>query len=351
MPTIGVASPAHPFLKQAAEHLPPSVHLGTSSWSFPGWQGLLYDRAHTTTALAHGGLSAYAAHPLMRTVGIDRSFYAPLTIDEYRAYAAQVPAAFRFLVKAPAAVCDAALRGARGVPTRANPDFLNADLAAETFVTRCLAGLGVHAGPMVFQLSPLTDAQLADPAALIDRLGQFFAALPPLADDARARGACYALELRDASLLTPRLIRMLRERRVRYCLGVHARMPDVARQAAALQMLDAPEVPVGSATVPIPHPLPTPAADPRPLIVRWSLHAGMRYEGAKDRYAPFDAIIDADLPTRQALAALILRYLAAGQSSFVIVNNKAEGSSPLSCGWLASALAALCGVAPEIQAG
>lgn len=357
VPPIGVASPPHAFLQDAAAGLPRLVHLGTSSWSFPGWQGLLYDRAHSTSALAHGGLTAYAAHPLLRTVGLDRSFYAPLTVAEYRAYAAQVPSPFRFVVKAPAAVCDAAIRGTRGAPTRSNPDFLNADLAIETFIARCREGLGPHLGPMVFQLSPLPDAQLADPVALIDRLGRFFAALPSLDADARAQGACYALELRDASLLTPRLIRMLRTQRVRYCLGVHARMPDVGRQAAALALLDAPEM-APSAMTPRVDAVASPASvssptsaeetrsplspEPSPLIVRWNLHAGLRYEGAKTRYEPFDAIVDADIPTRHALAALILRYLAAGQSSFVIINNKAEGSSPLSCGWLASALAALC---------
>ena len=350
VPPIGIASPPHAFLHDAASGLPGLVHLGTSSWSFPGWKGLLYDRAHSTSALSHGGLAAYAAHPLLRTVGIDRSFYAPLTVAEYRAYADQVASPFRFVVKAPAAVCDAAVRGPRGVPTRANPDFLNADMAAETFIARCREGLGPHLGPMVFQLSPLPDAQLANPAALIDRLGRFFAALPSLDDAVRAQGACYALELRDASLLTPRLIRMLRTHRVRYCLGVHSRMPDVDRQAAALQLLDAPEDPPSTPTSGATSPLPsTPAEhgsslsrEPSPLIVRWNLHAGLRYEGAKARYEPFDAIVDADIPTRHALAALILRYLRAGQSSFVIINNKAEGSSPLSCAWLASALAALC---------
>ncbi|MCP1116715.1 DUF72 domain-containing protein [Robbsia andropogonis] len=325
LPAIGTATPPHPFLAAAAAALPERVHLGTSSWSFPGWEGLLYDRPYSTEALAHGGLAAYAAHPLLRTVGIDRSFYAPLSIEAYQDYASQVPSDFRFLVKAPAAVCDAAIRGPRGMPSRANPAFLDVEQAIETFVHPCLTGLGSRVGPMVFQLSPLTDAQLADPAALIDRLGRFFAALPALDDAARRNGACYALELRDAGMLTPRLIKMLHARQVRYCVGVHARMPDVSRQSAALAMLDGQD-PRGAAL---------------PLVVRWNLHAGMRYEGAKTRYEPFDAIIDPDVTTRQAVAALILRYLRAGQSSFIVINNKAEGSSPLSCAWLASALAVL----------
>ena len=39
------------------------------SWSFPGWSGLVYDRASTETELARNGLGAYAAHPLFRSVG------------------------------------------------------------------------------------------------------------------------------------------------------------------------------------------------------------------------------------------------------------------------------------------
>jgi uncharacterized protein YecE (DUF72 family) len=33
--------------------------------------------------LAKNGLSAYAQHPLLRCVGIDRSFYRPLTEGQY----------------------------------------------------------------------------------------------------------------------------------------------------------------------------------------------------------------------------------------------------------------------------
>jgi uncharacterized protein YecE (DUF72 family) len=301
------------LLEQAAQTLPAEVYLGTSSWSFPGWRGLLYEDSYTNTQLARDGLSAYAASPLLRSVGIDRSFYAPLSEAEYRAYAEQVSPDFRFVVKAPARVCDAVIRGPKGTPAQSNPDFLDAALAIDTFVRPCLDGLGQHAGALVFQLSPLPDAILASPQRLIEKLARFFAALPPPAP------ACYALEIRDAALLTPRLIRMLREQGVRYCIGVHSRMPDVARQAAALALLDADGI--------------------GPLVVRWSLHGGLRYEGAKARYEPFDAIVDADPETREALAALIARTMRSGQASYIIVNNKAEGSSPLSCAWLALAIA------------
>jgi hypothetical protein len=52
-----------------AARLPPGVRLGTSSWSFPGWRGLVYGGDHTEAALARDGLWAYARHPLLRAVG------------------------------------------------------------------------------------------------------------------------------------------------------------------------------------------------------------------------------------------------------------------------------------------
>jgi uncharacterized protein YecE (DUF72 family) len=298
--------------------LPQQIHLGTSTWSFPGWRGLVYRDEVSDTKLSREGLLAYGHHPVLGCVGIDRSFYAPLTVAQYARHAAQVPDAFRFLVKAPASVCDAALRGPRGGALAPNPTFLDAAIARDEFVVPCLEGLGRKAGALVFQLSPMTPLLLADPAALIERLGAFFAALP--APDTYPGEPVYAVEIRDASLLTPRFIRMLREAKVRYCVGIHARMPDPLRQAAALALLD--------------------DDMPGPLVIRWSLHAGFEYEKAKAKYAPFDRLVDEDPNTREALAELAARYVLAGQPVFITINNKAEGSAPLSCVKLAEAIMA-----------
>jgi uncharacterized protein YecE (DUF72 family) len=311
------AEPSQQVLDIAAD-LPPTVRVGTSSWSFPGWRGIVYGDDYSNSKLARDGLAAYGAHPLLRTVSIDRSFYAPLTVADYLRYAQQVPAHFRFIVKAPALVTDASVRGDRGEPISANPCFLNAELAASEFVRPCLEGLGDKAGALVFQFPPLPDAMLADPAAFVERLSAFLAALPPLPTG--PDGPCYAVEIRDASLLTPRFVRALRAANVRYCVGLHARMPDPLRQAAALALMDGGE-PAG------------------PLIVRWSLHSGFKYEQAKARYEPFDQIVDPDPRTRDALAELAARYAIAGQSVLITTNNKAEGSAPLTCATLARAIA------------
>ncbi|WP_310630073.1 DUF72 domain-containing protein [Paraburkholderia sp.] len=304
--------------------LPAGVRLGTSSWSFPGWRGLVYGDDYSNSKLARDGLAAYGAHPLLRSVSIDRSFYAPLTVTDYLRYAQQVPDHFRFIVKAPALITDASVRGDRGEPVSANPCFLNPELAAREFVEPCLAGLGAKAGALVFQFPPLPDQLLADPAVFVERLAAFLAALPPLpapaADAAPGDATCYAVEIRDGILLTPRFVRMLRAAGVRYCVGLHARMPDPLRQAAALALMDG-EAPAG------------------PLIVRWSLHSGFKYEQAKARYEPFDKLVDEDPHTRDALAELAARYAIAGQPVLITTNNKAEGSAPLTCQKLARAIA------------
>ena len=310
------AEPSADLLEIAAS-LPPNVHLGTSSWSFPGWNGIVYGDEYSNSKLSRDGLAAYGAHPLLRTVSIDRSFYAPLPVTDYLRYAQQVPDHFRFIVKAPALVTDATVRAERGEPVSANPCFLNAQLAIDEFVRPCIDGLGAKAGALVFQISPLPDEMLAEPMLFIERLAAFVAALPPLPE-----GTCYAVEIRDASMLTPRFIRTLKAAGVRYCVGIHARMPDPLRQAAALALLDAQaDTPSG------------------PLIVRWSLHGGFRYEQAKARYEPFDRLVDEDPQTRRALAELAARYAIAGQPVLIAVNNKAEGSAPLTCVELARLIA------------
>lgn len=305
--------------------LPRSVHLGTSSWSFPGWQGLVWDREYTETQLARLGLAAYAQHPLLRCVGVDRSFYQPLKTADYARYAQQVPEHFRFVVKAPALVSDATIRTERGAPANANPTFLDPQAALDEFVQPAIEGLGSRAGPLLFQLPPLPREEVRDEAghALVARIGAMLAALPR---NIGGIAPIYAVELRNAELLTPRFVKMLREAGARLTIGVHSRMPGAARQSAALRAMDA---------------LEAEGDDWRlkgPLVVRWNLAPGLRYDDAKSRYAPFDRLIDPDIPTRGTLSHLLHVAIKSAQPSFVIANNKAEGSAPLTLIELAKAV-------------
>ena len=316
-PSPGEVQPSWDSPLLEAPPLPANIRLGTSSWFFPGWRGLVYEGVHPQAALSKKGLAAYAQIPLLRTVSLDRTFYAPITTIEYARYAAQVPDPFSFVVKAPALVCDAVTRDEQGRGKVANPHFLDPAIAAREFVVPCLEGLGAKAGPLVFQVSPLPRGLVEEAPALIERLATFFAALP--AELGRLR-PLYALELRNAELLTPRLMRMLREVGARYCVGLHDRMPEVERQEAALRALD--------------------GDVPGDLVVRWNLHRGFLYQAAKQRYDPFDKLVDEDPETRRILARMAQAAFKAGRKVWITANNKAEGSAPLSLLKLAREIAA-----------
>src|SRR5262249_3924974 len=93
-------APASEALRALGTALPSAVRLGASSWSFPGWTGLVSAREASADVLAREGLPAYARHPLFRVVGVDRTFYGPVTAEVFRGWAEAVPPDFRFLVKA-----------------------------------------------------------------------------------------------------------------------------------------------------------------------------------------------------------------------------------------------------------
>ena len=300
--------------------LSPRIHLGTSSWSFPGWKGLVWANDCSEAALARDGLPAYAQHPLLRTVSIDRSFYRPMTAEQYAVYASQVPDGFRFIVKAPALVTDAVQRGPDGRGLQANPAFLDPQMALDTFVQPALDGLGQKIGALVFEIPPLPAGLRRDMPALFERLGRMLGALPSLAPT--APDGVIAVEVRDPDWLVPTFRDVLREHGARYCLGLHPRLPPIDAQLPLLR-----------------------AMWPGPFVCRWSLnrlHGAQGYETAKAGYAPFNRLVDPDPFTREALARIIRGTAAAGHPVYVSVNNKAEGCAPLSVIELAQAVGARC---------
>ena len=304
--------------------MPPLLRMGSSSWAFAGWQGLVWADPADDTALARTGLPAYAQHPLLRTVSLDRSFYRPLPTAEYARLAAQVPADFRFVVKAASMVCDATVREPRsGRALQANPLFLDPAAALEQIWRPAIEGLDDRLGVLVFQLSPLPREWLAEPALFLARLGAMFDALWAWRPAARTGDSgLVAIELRDPELLTPELAALLAHHDVRYCVGLHDRMPPLDEQLPMLRALW-----------------------PGPLVVRWNLQRGYRYGAAKDAFAPFDKLLAPDPTTRTALAKLIAATVRANQPVFVTVNNKAEGSAPLSVRALAVEIAGLLNAA------
>ncbi len=293
--------------RDLARQLPSGVRLGTSSWHFPGWRGIVWAGTVAPGELSRHGLAAYAQHPLFSAVGIDRSFYAPLSRRHYAAYAAQVPGHFRFVVKAPSLLTVSWLPGEDGARARANPQFLDAACAIEQFVEPVRMGLGDKAGTLLFQFPPLGRTLTRAPERFIAQLQEFLGRLPP--------GLQYAVEVRDDRVITRRFFASLKEVGVRYCVGVHPRMPPVAAQAAAMS-----------------------GFGPGPLLIRWNLNGSYTYEEARAQFTPFDRLVDEDGATRDSIAQLCMATISAGHECTIIANNKAEGSAPLTLLRLAQAI-------------
>ena len=308
---------------ELAGALPARARLGTSSWNYPGWAGLMWDGDYAENQLSKHGLTAYAQHPLFRTVSLDRTFYRPLTALQYAAYAAQVGDDFRFVVKAPALVTDAAVRGEKGQTAQINPTFLSAELAVQDFVQPALQGLRGKLGALVFQISPLPAALHGRMPELLTRLAAMLKALPSLKE--QAPDAVVAVEVRDPLWLLPKFVpqfaAVLRESGATYCLGLHAKMPPIEDQLPLLRALW-----------------------PGPLVCRWNLnrmHGSYGYEDAADLYGPYSKLVDIDLKTRATLAKVVNATTQAGYNAYVTVSNKAEGCAPLSVVGLANEICGL----------
>lgn len=285
--------------------LPSGVHFGTSSWSFPGWRGLVYSTTRSQASLAREGLREYARHPLLTTVGVDRSYYAPVPAADLLEYAAQLPDGFRCCFKAPAAVTALAL----GAPGRQmpNPDFLSVDRLVSDLLTPCAAVFQAHTGPIILEFPPVAAQYRLTPHEFEARLDRFLADLPA--------GFDYAVELRDRRLLTRRYRELLDRHGVAHTYNYWSAMPSPVDQAAVVAPEDTPFV-----------------------VIRLLLRPGTWYEDQRDRFKPFDRLVEPDEAMRAGVVAVARRALSRRRPVWILVNNKAEGSSPLTVMALAKRL-------------
>ena len=306
------AAPVSDDVRTLASRLPATLHLGTSSWAFPGWHGLVYAREERTERLTRYGLAAYAQHPLLRSVGLDRTFYQPIAREAFAAYADALPADFRMLVKAHAAVTTPG--GLARFRTPGAPDvYLDAEYATRAVVEPAVEGLGDRLGVLLFQCPPLP-RQPRLVAEFPRRLARFLRALP--------RGVPYAVEVRTAALLHDEATRAayveaLAEGGATHGFTVHPSMPPIPEQLERL---------------------PPSVWGQGPVAVRWMLQRDQEYESARDAWAPFHELAAPDPVTRVEVADLVRTLLGAARPVIVIANNKAEGSAPRTLMALARAL-------------
>jgi hypothetical protein len=177
-----------------------------------------------------------------------------------------------------------------------NPSFLDAALFRDEVAGPLLRHFPEHTGPLVLEVAPMRKAP--SPRDFENALARFLGSGPPELH--------YAVELRNRELLTPRYLGILKHYAASHVLNYWTLMPTIAEQ------LTIPEI------------LPGPFVVSRLLIPPY--HG---YEKRKRELSPFDRILDPQPQMRDDVIELARRAGELGHTLFVIVNNKAEGSAPL----------------------
>jgi uncharacterized protein YecE (DUF72 family) len=164
------------------------ILAGTSGWSFKEWKGTFYPKD-----LPDDGMLGYYAGRFP-TVEINNTFYRMPKETVLLDWAAKVPAAFRFAIKASQRIT--------------HHGRLKAEEVADSveYFTRVTNELGERRGPTLFQLPPNLKKELA-------RLAEFLEILP--------RGWKSAFEFRHSSWFEDDVYETLRAKDAALCIADH----------------------------------------------------------------------------------------------------------------------------------
>ena len=289
--------------------IPPLVRFGTSTWNYPGWRGLVYHKDYGPKGAAARMLKEYAAFPLFGTVGVDSSYYGPPTEAVLRSYAEHLPPGFPALSKVWSQITVNTFTKAQD-PERAgktNPDFLNPDLFIEEIYEPYQRHFSANTGPFLFEFQTIAKSSDIGPQRFANRLDEFFSALP--------REGQYAVEIRNEDFLTPMYFAVLREHGVAHVFNSWTRMPPIGHQ------LDLP----GSVSASF-------------IVARALLRPGRTYNEAVDAFAPYDRIREPNPKLRRDLVRLVQAAVNTRIPAYLLVNNRTEGSAPLTIAAIAEML-------------
>jgi uncharacterized protein YecE (DUF72 family) len=195
-----------------------------------------------------------------------------------------------------------------------NPAFLDPEGFVDEVLGPWSRWFPGHAGPFILEIPPVPPAARLEPRAFADRLHAFLSRLPPPFQ--------MAIELRDRRLLGPDYAAVLTSTGASHVYSYWSAMPMPAVQAQVV---------------------PPDAAGP--LVVRLLLRPGTRYDGQREAFRPFNRIVEPDAGMRRDVVTLLREAVRRQQPAYVLVNNKAEGSAPLTIRALAEQLVA------ELDAG
>ena len=293
-----LAAPAVELVTLAAR-VPPLIRFGTSTWTYDGWHGDVYHRLYRGPQPARR-LEEYARYPLFRTVGIDSAFYDPPSEEVLAAYARALPPGFPCVSKVWDRITARRFTNdPRWGPLagKLNPDFLSAKLFKEEVLARYERVFKDHAGVFVFELQAMRGSDRPSAERWANELGTFLSHLP--------RDFRYAVELRNADLLSDAHGAVLREHGVAHVFNSWTEMPTIGEQ------LDLPWV------------FPAPFT-----VARALLKPGRAYSDAVQAFQPYDRVREPVPGLRDDLRRLMVEAVRRRVEAFILANNRAEGNAP-----------------------
>ena len=283
--------------------LPLLVRFGTSTWTYEGWQGLVYHKAYAPNRFKQECLAEYSQYryrgePLFGTVGFDQTFYRPASPAQLTSFAHQLPSGFEVCSKVweeiTVPVFAAHPRYGKKMG-QANPAFLDADRFLEQVLPPYSEAFGTHTGPFLFEFQRTGP----DRDTFLPQLDRFFSRLP--------KDFSYAVEVRDVSLLTPEYHELLKAHGLSHVYNHWTHMPALRQQHVRLgELFTAPFV-----------------------VMRLLTPIGMPYENAVRIARPYNRLVQVLPEMRADVMRLIRQALAEQRKVFVLVNNRAEGCAPL----------------------
>lgn len=257
------------------------VYLGTSSWKFPDWCGLLYDeerylyrRRFSKARFERECLAEYAL--TFPAVEVDSTYYRRPRPADLAALGAQVPEGFRLSFKVPDDITVKAFPNLPAYGRRAgltNDTFLDPAVCHYGFL-HLFEPIRDQVGVFIFEFPHFHGDDFAHGRDFVTALDRFFAALP--------RDWDYAVEIRNKNLLHPDYFGMLERHGVAHVYNAWTHMPTVAEQ---MRM----------------HP---PEAAPF-LVARFLLPEGRPHAWAQEKMKPFSRLYEVDPVSREAFIALL----------------------------------------------
>lgn len=172
-----------------------TLHIGTCSWKYDSWRGLVYSDAKEINYLRE-----YSRQ--FSTVEVDQWFWSLFAGDKavlpnpkvVREYAESVPDDFVFTIKVPNSITLTHHYKKQKIDPlpAANPHFLSVGLMKRFL--ELLEPLGGRIGPLDFQFEYLNKLKMSGVGEFADKFGEFIEQLPA--------GFTYCVEIRNPNYLT-----------------------------------------------------------------------------------------------------------------------------------------------------